>query len=400
MLICANDLDLGIDLVKKEVIEWRRHLHQNPELSFEEEQTSRFVYDTLKRFEGLEVSRPAKTGVLACLKGAQEGPVLALRADMDALPIQEETALEFASRVPGKMHACGHDGHTAILLGTARVLTRLRERMHGEVRFIFQHAEEKHPGGARDMVRAGVMKGVDWVVGLHLWATLSVGRIEIRPGPFLAAPDEFFITIKGRGGHAAEPHLVVDPIVVAASVVINLQQIVSRHVDPLEPVVLSVTRFHAGSAHNIIPEKVELNGTVRTFNPEVREQVPRLMERIVRGVCASHGAAYEFRFEQGYRPVVNDAKVTTVVRQVLMDVFGADAVEEGRPHMGGEDFSAYQEVAPGTFFNVGAGTPGKECHPHHHPKFSIDEESLLVGVKALVHIALKMLGPQDRGDKR
>lgn len=392
MSIGVEHINSNIEMVNKDVIRWRRHLHQNPELSFEEENTSQFVYETLNQFEGLEVSRPTKTGVLACLRGGSSGPVLALRADMDALPLQEENDFEFASRIPGKMHACGHDGHTAILLGTAKVLSQIRNRIHGEVRFIFQHAEEMHPGGARQLVEAGVMEGVAWVIGLHLWSPLPTGRIGIKAGPVLAAPDEFSITIGGRGGHAALPHVTVDPIVVASQVVLNLQQIVSRNIDPLEPVVLSVTQFHAGTAHNIIPEKVELNGTVRTFKPELRTEVRRLMEQIIKGVTGAHGAAYEFSYQEGYRPVINDEQVTARVRQILVEVFGPDAVLEGVPEMGGEDFSAYQEVAPGTFFNVGAGDTKKDYYPHHHPLFSINEASLSVGVKAFVHIALKMLG--------
>lgn len=382
-----------VDTVKEELIRWRRYLHQNPELSFEEEQTSKFVYDTLASFPGLELSRPTKTSVMARLKGAEPGPVLAIRADMDALPIFEENAFEFVSAVPGKMHACGHDGHTAMLLGTAKILTQFQDQLHGEVRFIFQHAEELFPGGAGQMVAAGVMDGVDTVIGIHLWSPLEVGKIAVRKGQFMAAPDTFYITIRGRGGHAAQPQATVDPIVIAAQVVTNLQQIVSRKMDPLDPVVLSVTQFHAGTAHNIIPEKVELNGTVRSFKTELRTEVPRLMEQIVKGITEAHGATYEFRYEQGYQAVVNDDEVTEKIRQVLIEVFGEEVVIEGEQHMGGEDFSAYQQVVPGTFFNVGAGNLEKGIvYPHHHPKFTIDEESLPMGVQAFVAIALKVLG--------
>jgi len=387
----AADIASRVGAVGEEVIRWRRHLHRHPELSFQEKETARFVFETLREFDGLEVSRPTATGVLARLKGAFPGPVLALRADMDALPIQEESSLEFTSRVPGVMHACGHDGHTAILLGTARVLAGLRDRLHGEVRFVFQHAEEVYPGGARELVAAGVMEGVDRVVGLHLWSPLPVGRIEVTPGPVLAAPDEFRITVRGRGGHAAQPQETVDPILAAAQVVVNLQQIVSRLVDPRQPVVVSVTRFHAGTAHNIIPETAELNGTVRTFKPEIQGRVSSLMERIVRGVTQAHGATYDFRYQPGYRPVVNDPGVTAEVREILVEAFGEAAVVAGVPDMGGEDFSAYQEAAPGTFFMVGAGDGTGKAYPHHHPRFTINEESLPVGVKAFVHIALRML---------
>src|SRR5579875_820839 len=252
MLAETANLQSYVDEVKEDVIRWRRHLHQNPELSFEEKKTSQFVYETLQSFGGLELSRPTKTSVLARLIGTHPGPILALRADMDALPIVEENTFEFASNTPGKMHACGHDGHTAMLLGTAKILTKFKDFIHGEVRFIFQHAEELFPGGAQQMVDAGVMEGVESVIGIHLWSPIPVGKIAIRSGPFMAGPDTFYITIRGKGGHAAQPNLTVDPVVIAAQVVTNLQHIVSRNIDPLDPVVLSVTQFHEGTAHNII----------------------------------------------------------------------------------------------------------------------------------------------------
>lgn len=392
MSIQPSDLRPYVDAVKQDVISWRRHLHQNPELSFEEEKTSQFVFETLESFGELELSRPTRTSVLARLKGAEPGPVLALRADMDALPIEEENTFEFVSNTRGKMHACGHDGHTAMLLGTAKILTQIKDQIHGEVRFIFQHAEELFPGGAQEMVKAGVMEGVDSVVGIHLYSPLEVGKIAVRSGPFMAAPDTFYITIRGRGGHAAQPQSTVDPIVIAAQVVTNLQHIVSRNMDPLDPVVLSVTQFHAGTAHNIIPEKVELNGTVRSFKPELRTEVPRLMEQIVKGITEAHGATFEFKYEQGYRPVINDEQVTEKVRETLLEVFGQEVVIEGEQHMGGEDFSAYQDKVPGTFFNVGAGNVEKGIiYPHHHPKFTVDEDSLPMGVEAFINIILKTL---------
>lgn len=379
--------------VTEDVIRWRRYLHQNPELSFEEENTSQFVYDTLASFSpDFMLTRPTKTSVLARLKGNHPGAILALRADMDALPIEEENEFEFVSAAPGKMHACGHDGHTAMLLGTAKILHSLKDKIHGEVRFIFQHAEELFPGGAQQMVDAGVMKGVNSVIGIHLWASLEVGKIAVRTGPFMAAPDTFYITVQGKGGHAAQPQSTVDPIVIAAQVVTNLQHIVSRNIDPLDPVVLSVTQFHAGTAHNIIPEKVELNGTVRSFNPALRTEVPVRMEQIVKGITEAHGATYAFSYEQGYHPVVNDEKTTETVRDVLVEIFGDTIVVEGEQHMGGEDFSAYQQQTPGTFFNVGAGNRDKGIiYPHHHPKFTVDEDALAMGVQAFVGIVLKTM---------
>ena len=393
MSIELNDIHALVEQVTDEVVGWRRHLHQNPELSFEEDNTSQFVYDTLSTFGGLELSRPTRTSVMARLKGHQPGAVLAIRADMDALPITEENTFEFVSSVPGKMHACGHDGHTAMLLGTAKILSQMPEKIHGEVRFIFQHAEELNPGGAQQMVDAGVMEGVDEVIGIHLISLIPVGKVVVKSGPFMAAPDTFHITIKGKGGHAASPHECVDPLLIGAQLVVNLQHIVSRNTDPLDPLVVSVTEFHAGTATNIIPDTVNLAGTVRSFNAELRKDVPEWMERIVKGITEAHGAEYDFRYENGYRPVINDESVTEKVRKALIELFGEETVVEGKPVMGAEDFSAYQSVVPGTFFNVGAGNVDKGItYPHHHPKFTVDEDALPVGVESFVGIVLKTMG--------
>jgi len=282
----------SVESIRDTVIGWRRRLHMNPELSFHEERTSQFVYDTLKEMDGLELSRPTATSVMARLRGPRKGPVLAMRADMDALPIDEKNQFDFASRSPGVMHACGHDGHTAMLLGAAKLLSAERQHLVGEIRFIFQHAEELYPGGAQQMVDAGVMDGVQTVIGAHLWLPLQVGKVGVVSGPAMASPDTFRLTIRGRGGHAAAPQQTVDSIAVAAQVVTNLQHIVARNVDPLERAVVSVTMFHAGTADNVIPAEAELAGTVRTFDAGLRAEIPRLMERIVRGVTSAHGATY------------------------------------------------------------------------------------------------------------
>jgi amidohydrolase len=381
-----------VDEVKEEVIAWRRHLHANPELSFQEEKTAQFVYDTLQSFGNLELSRPTKTSVMARLIGHQPGRVVAIRADMDALPIQEENTFEFASKNPGVMHACGHDGHTAMLLGTAKILSKLRDQIKGEVRFLFQHAEELHPGGAEEMVQAGVMDGVDVVIGTHLWSPLERGKIGIVYGPMMAAPDRFFIRIHGKGGHAALPHQTIDAIAVGAQVVTNLQYIVSRNVDPIEPLVVSVTQFVAGTTHNVIPGSVAIQGTVRSFDKTLRENVPKLMERIIKGITEAHGATYEFEFEYGYRPVINNDEVTRVIEETVREVLGEEAIDHIKPNMGGEDFSAFMQKAPGSFFYVGAGNKEKGIiYPHHHPRFTIDEDALEIGVRLFVHAAFKLL---------
>jgi amidohydrolase len=395
--IATATFDDLVEDVREEVVGWRRHMHRNPEVSYHEEETSQFVYETLESFGNLELSRPTKTSVVARLVGAGSGRTLAIRADMDALPIQEENDFEFASKNPGAMHACGHDGHTAMLLGTAKVLSGMRDRIRGEVRFLFQHAEELSPGGGEELVEAGVMDGVDAVIGAHLWAKLPVGKIGVTYGPMMAAPDIFEVTIKGKGGHAAMPHQVVDSIAVGAQVVTNLQHVVSRETDPIDDVVVSVSKFSGGTTHNVIPGTVEMVGTIRTLDPVVRKRVPELMERVIKGVTQAHGASYEFRYKPGYRPVINDEEVTREIEETVKDVFGEDTLEIMPPNMGGEDFSAYQQRAPGTFFFVGAGNEEKGIvHPHHHPRFTIDEDALGYGVKMFVNATFRLLDGADR----
>ena len=385
-------LDALMEGVREEVVWWRRHLHRNPELSFHEKETSQFVYETLRTFGNLELSRPTPTSVVARLVGAKPGRTLAIRADMDALPIEEENDFEFVSRNPGTMHACGHDGHTAMLLGTAKILSSMKDEINGEVRFLFQHAEELFPGGAQELVELGVMDGVDTVIGAHLWASLPVGKLGVAYGPMMGSPDTFWITIKGRGGHGAMPHQAVDSIAIGAQVVNNLQHLVSRNIDPIDNVVVSVTKFTGGTAHNVIPSCVEMLGTVRTLDPEVRKRVPELMERIVRGITEAHGASYEFEYQFGFRPGVNEEETTRAIEDTVREVFGEEALEIVRPTLGGEDFSALQQKAPGTFFWVGAGNEEKGIiYPHHHPRFTVDEDAFPYGMKLFVNAAFKLL---------
>ncbi|PGL73240.1 M20 family metallopeptidase [Bacillus sp. AFS055030] len=385
-------LDRLVEQTKEEVIKWRRHFHQYPELSFHEEKTAQYVYDTLQTFENLEISRPTKTSVMARLIGSTPGKVLAIRADMDALPIEEENTFEFASTNPGVMHACGHDGHTAMLLGTAKILSSLKDQIKGEVRFLFQHAEELNPGGAEEMVQAGVMDGVDMIIGAHLWAPMKLGTVGVVYGPMMAAPDTFYITVEGKGGHAALPHDTIDSIAIASQVVTNLQHIVSRNTDPLDNLVVSVTKFIGGTTHNVIPGSVEICGTVRSFNADLRKSVPELMERVIKGITEAHGAQYKFEYEFGYRPVINDEQITKAIEETVLEVFDEKTLDLMKPNMGGEDFSAFQQKAPGTFFYVGAGNKEKDIiYPHHHARFTIDEDALAIGVNLFVHATFKLL---------
>ncbi len=377
--------------LEAQAIAWRRHLHAHPELSFAEHETSTFLFELLGGLDGIELERPTETSVVAYLRTGRPGKTLALRADIDALPIQEETGLEFASQNPGVMHACGHDGHTAMMLATLNALHERRDELTGEIRFIFQHAEELLPGGARDLVEAGVLDGVDLVVGAHLFSLAELGKVGVLPGVHTAAADDFSIEIRGKGGHGAAPHKAVDPVTAAAQVVTGLQHVVSRTVDPIGNAVVSVCTIHGGTAGNVIPEAVELGGTVRTFLPEVRAQVRDAMERLVHGIAEGHGATATFSYTEGYAPVVNDEQASALVEAAVREELGDDAFFVPEPIMGGEDFSAYLTAAPGAFFIVGAG--GEDNFPHHHPRFDWDESAMRSGIAVFVRLALDYLAP-------
>lgn len=385
--------------IQSEVVGWRRHMHRYPELSFEEHETAAYIEETLRSFGRLDVSRPTPTSVMARLRGNRPGGVLAIRADIDALPIEEESGADYASERPGVMHACGHDGHAAMALGVARVLTELWEGLDwaGEVRFLFQHAEELPPGGADDMIAAGVMEGVDWVIGAHLQSPIETGKVGVRAGAMLASPDTFYLTIKGKGGHAAEPHKTVDAIAIGAQVVTNMQHISSRMTDPMLPLVVSVTQFAGGHTHNVIPGTVELCGTVRCMHPELRSTLPALMEQMIGGITSAHGATFTFRYVHGYRPLVNDAEFSRLVKDTIIKLQGKEAYYDIQPSMSADDFSAFLERAPGTYFNIGAGNQREHVtYPHHHPRFEIDERSLGIGIRIYLGVAAKLFGDAAR----
>jgi amidohydrolase len=376
------------EAVLEQVVAWRRHLHQHPELSFQERETAAFIAETLEGFPGgIAVERPAENSVIARLDTGRPGRTVVLRADIDALPIEEQSGVEFASENPGAMHACGHDGHTAMLLGAARILAE--ERLPGgELRFVFQPAEEITPGGARDLVAAGAVEGADFIYGCHLWTPLPVGKVAAMPGPFMAAADFFTLAITGRGGHAGLPHTADDTVAIAAQVVTNLQHIVARRADPLQHAVVTVGSFHAGDAPNVIPGRAELAGTVRTFDAELRERMPGLIEAIIRGITSAHGAEYELDYVMGYKPVVNDESATALVRGAIE----ADELTELAPIMGGDDFSAYLEEVAGCYAFIGAGSEeAGATFPHHHPRFRIDERALATGVRMHVDVATAAL---------
>lgn len=388
----AADFSLPLDLERR-IIAWRRHLHRHPELSFQEHQTRAYVEAQLRAYPDLEVTRPTPTSVLAVLRTPRPGQTALLRADMDALPIQEETGAEYASIVPGVMHACGHDGHTAMLLGAVETLCARRGDLTGELRFIFQHAEETPPGGAVELVEGGLLDGVDYALGAHLWAAGTSGHIGLSAGAQTAAPDRFDIHIRGRGGHGAMPHQAVDPVVIAAQVITAFQTIVSRNVDPLDSAVLSVTQLDAGHAYNVIPETVRLQGTVRTFKPEVRHEVPRRMRRLLEGIVSGFEAEATFQEFPGYPSVVNDPHLTEAVRAVAVRLVGEERVEAIPPSMAGEDFAYFSERVPACFFSLGSGNPERGIiYPHHHPRFEIDEPALKTGTALFVNTVLALNG--------
>jgi len=378
----AESIDAQSRREHAEVVAWRRHMHRHPELSFKEVDTANFLERELVAIDGLEVSRPTPTSLLARLAGGRKGRTLAMRADIDALPLQDQKSCDYASGNPNVMHACGHDGHAAMLLGSARILAGLRSQVPGEVRFFFQHAEEQHPGGAQQMVDAGVMKGVDQVISAHVLSTLDTGSIAVLDGPALASSDRFVLRVRGRGGHAANPDRSIDPIMIGAQIVCNLQAVVSRNADPHEAVILSVTRFDGGTAFNVIPDTVELWGSVRCFNERVRELVPALVERIANGVAGAHGASCDLDYIRGYSPVVNDPAVAERMRAVVEQGIATAALQPIRPLPNSEDFSAFLKHAPGVYVFIGARSAAKGIvHPHHHPHFDFDEDALLHGVQ-------------------
>lgn len=365
-----------------ECVAWRRHLHENPELSFQEFDTTDYIIAALEDIGGMELRRYAKTGVVAILRGARPGRTILLRADIDALPIQEETGLPYASRNPGVMHACGHDGHTAMMLAAARILSRHAGELAGEVRFLFQHAEELPPGGAAELDRLGVMDGVDELYGLHLSSNYPTGRFGVRAGALTSATDRFEIDIVGKGGHSAYPETAHDAVVMAAQVVLALQTIVARRVSATEPAVVSVCQVEGGSAYNILPDEVHLVGSTRTFSEATRDRLPALMEGIVAGITAADDSTYRFRFIKGYASVINDAQLAAHTRELIERSFGKGATFDIEPLMPGEDYSALQGHCPGFFVELGARDEarGITC-PHHNPHYLMDEEALPHGIQ-------------------
>jgi len=392
-----NTIKTNSSEVSRDVIKWRRQLHENPELSNEEKKTSKFVESQLKKFGLKPVSGIAKTGVVAVLEGGKPGPVIAVRADMDALPIEEETGLKFSSKNKGVMHACGHDFHTSILLGVAKILTEVKDRLPGKVKFIFQPAEEAPSGqmvGARLMTKEGVLKNpdVEAIFGLHVDSNLEVGSLGYVSGPFMASSDLFKITIKGKRSHAAYPWKGIDAIVVASEVVTSLQNIVTRKIDARKPVVVTVGKINGGENFNIIADKVILEGTVRTLDPAAHEKVPALMEEIVKGITSAHGASYNFIYTKGAPVNVNDPELTAISVPFLESTSGIDSIRVGNPTMGAEDFAWFAQEIPGFYFDLGVRNESEgRIHGVHTALFNPDEDALEIGVRAMSTLLIEYL---------
>ncbi|MBN8210272.1 amidohydrolase [Bacillus sp. NTK071] len=388
-----NDLFQKLELLYPDLVEVRRDLHMYPEVSLQEVETPKKIARYLENL-GVEVrTNVGGNGVVGTIRGGKPGKTIALRADFDALPIQDEKDVPYKSKVPGVMHACGHDLHTAALLGVANVLSQVKDDLEGEVVLIHQFAEEVAPGGAVAMIRDGCLNEVDEIYGAHVWADHPIGHYSFHEGYTMAAADTFDITISGKGGHGAMPHQTVDPIVVASHVILSLQQIASRITDPLKSIVVTIGAIHSGDAHNVIPDQAILKGTVRTFDKDVRNHAEQLVQQISEMTCRTHGAEAHVTYNRGHMALYNHKDQTIKATAIAKKLFGAENVSNKDPIMGAEDFSFYLNEVPGTFFFVGGRNPDLNAiYPHHHPKFDVDERAILgIGKMFLSLVFSKMV---------
>src|SRR5690625_710167 len=372
-----------IDELYDETVDIRRYLHQHPELSFKEYETAKYIANFYEQLGIPYETKVGGNGVVATLKGGKPGKTVALRADFDALPIQDQKDVPYKSTVEGVMHACGHDGHTATLLTIAKALLPHQEEIPGTVVFLHQHAEELAPGGAKPMIESGKLDHIDAFFGTHLWATVPRGIIQTNKHALMAGSDRFEIEIQGKGGHGAAPHETKDAIVIGTQLVQQLQQIVSRRLDPLKTAVVTVGTFHAGTAFNIIADSVKIGGTVRYLEQDVQGQIQKEMEMIIKGTCESHGVTYTFDYFKGYPPLINHPADAELIMDSAKTIAGVEEVQDILPIMGGEDFSYYIIDKPGAYFFTGAK---KEGYPHHHPMFDFDEKAMPIAAKTLIKV--------------
>ncbi|MFQ6870490.1 MAG: M20 metallopeptidase family protein [Romboutsia timonensis] len=375
------------------MINLRETIHMYPEDGFSEFTTSKIIIEELEKL-GIKVQKNvAKTGVVGLIEGKYPGKTVLLRADMDALKIQEQADVEYKSKIDGMMHACGNDGHVAGLLGAAMILNELKDNLHGNVKLVFQPAEERD-GGALPMIEEGVLENpkVDAAFAAHLWGYLNEGEVHLKEGPMMASPDIFNIKVIGKGGHGAVPQESIDPIVITCQIVNSLQTIVSRKINPLDPVVITCGRIQGGDCHNVIPNEVELEGTIRTFNEETRNWVPKVMEDLIRGITTSQGAAYEFKYEPKYPALINDKYMTSFAKESLKKVVGEENVFDLKePNMGGEDFAYFAQKVPSAFIFVGIANNKSEPVIHHNPYFKWDSKNVGILAQSLSQIAIDYL---------
>lgn len=377
-----------------QAVEDRRHIHANPELSFKEYETSAFVAGKLEQL-GISYTKMADTGIVALIEGKNTGKVVALRGDMDALPITEANEVPYKSKNEGVMHACGHDVHTASLLGTARILNELKEEFAGTVKLIFQPAEEKLPGGASVMIKEGALKNPEpqGIIGQHVMPLIDAGKVGFREGKYMASTDELYVTVKGKGGHGAMPHLNIDPVLISAHIIIALQQIVSRNTDPKTPCVLSFGKVIANGATNVIPNEVKLEGTFRTLDEEWREEGLKRMKKMAEGIAESMGGSCEFRIIRGYPFLINEEKLTALARAAAEEYLGKENVLDLDIWMAAEDFAYYSQVTDACFYRLGTRNEARGITSSvHTPTFDIDETALETGIGLMAYIALKQLG--------
>ena len=392
----TDRLKAEIDELVPGTVAMRRDLHEHPELAFEEVRTSGIVAQRLRTL-GLEVQTGiAKTGVVGLLRGGASKPgakTIAIRTDMDALPIHELNDIDYRSTIAGKMHACGHDGHTSILLTVADILTRRKSELAGNVKFVFQPAEETI-GGAEPMIKEGAMQGVDGIIGLHLISDFPLGRVGVRAGPTFASADKFMLTVKGKGGHAAMPQEAIDPIVIAAYIVTALQTLISRETSPFSPAVITIGKIQAGSAFNIIPETAEMLGTMRAYSSEHRQKLQRRIIEVASGIATAMGGSCEVEMIDGCPPCINDRAMTGVVHKAAVTAVGEKDVDDSEEVLSSasDDMGYFLETVPGCYFIVGAENAAKGAnYPHHHPRFNIDEDALPTGIEVLARAAMEYL---------
>lgn len=373
----------------KKIIRLRRAIHKNPELSFQEFQTSKNIYKLLSALELDDLKIIGGTGVAGLISGENNSKCVALRADLDALPIHEKTNLPFSSRNPGKMHACGHDGHASMLFGAAMILSEIKNELNGKVKLIFQPGEEKNPGGASILIKEGILENpkVNAIFGQHILANKPAGSFGFRPGVMMASQDEFYVTIIGKTGHGAKPHTAIDPVVTASEAVLALQTIVSRNTNPYEPLVITIGKIEGGTATNIIPGEVKLSGTIRTLNEKLRKKSLRLIERTIKGICSSAGAGYKFEILPGYSELKNDYKLTEFAKNVAEEYSGKQNIFEAERFMGAEDFANYLKKIPGTFYRIGIGNTSDI----HTPTINLDESALHKGAGFMAYLAYRYL---------